>query len=62
LRTLLELSAKLNQDLEYLLFELNKLTLKKLDHNKQRYTQLKEQIAELERKRVDLEIQTNEVI
>jgi len=32
----------------------------RLDHNKQRYTQLKEQIAELERKRVDLEIQTNE--
>jgi len=32
----------------------------RLDHNKQRYIQLKEQTVELERKKGDLEVQTNE--
>ena len=60
LKTLLELSANPNQGSEYLSIILCP-NIGQLDHNKQRYTQLKEQIAELERKRVDLEIQTNEV-
>ena len=33
-----------------------------MDHTKQKYNQLKEQVSVLERKREDLEVQTNEVI